>query len=84
MKYFNSLDVWKLVPARAGQQAGRRQNSYDDGGGGGGYNAGGPRGGGGGGGRGNYGGGSDPRADLVVPRDYDGRTDEPSNDDIPF
>ncbi|HLL23456.1 MAG TPA: DUF3127 domain-containing protein [Kofleriaceae bacterium] len=84
VKYFNSLDVWKLVPARAGQQAGRRQNSYDDGGGGGGYNAGGPRGGGGGGGRGNYGGGSDPRADLVVPRDYDGRTDEPSNDDIPF
>ncbi len=87
VKHFNSLDVWKVIPARAGASAnggngGRNntrntQNGYDDRGGG--------------GGRGNFAGGSygggaaDPRADLVVPRDYDGvRTDEPSNDDIPF
>ena len=82
VKYFNSLDVWKVFPARAGASAnGGRNQRYDrdDRGGG-----------GGGGGRGNFAGGSygggsaDPRADLVVPRDYDGRTDEPSNDDIPF
>ena len=90
VKYFNSLDVWKVFPARA--NAGRGRNSYDDrgggydnrGSGGGNYdNRGGN--GGGGGARGSYGGGgSDPRADLVVPRDYDGRGDEPANDDIPF
>src|SRR5688572_10125909 len=76
VKYFNSLDVWKVFPARANQSNGRGRNqSY----------------GGGGGGRDSYGGGSyggggapDPRADLVVPRDYDGRADEPANDDIPF
>lgn len=87
VKYFNSLDVWKVFPARANQ--GRGRNDYDDrggydnrGGGGGNYNN---RGGNGGGARGSYGGGgNDPRADLVVPRDYDGRTDEPANDDIPF
>lgn len=109
VKYFNSLDVWKVVPARAGASNGRGRNNYDDRGGyndrggngggggsyndrGGGYDSRGGNGGGGngGGGRGNFaggsygGGGNDPRADLVVPRDYDGRTDEPSNDDIPF
>jgi uncharacterized membrane protein YgcG len=83
VKYFNSLDVWKVFPARAGASNGRNnQRGYDR-----------DDRGGGGGGRGNYaggsyggggGGGADPRADLVVPRDYDGRTDEPSNDDIPF
>lgn len=84
VKYFNSLDVWKVFPARANAGRGRNQSyggrdgdprdfargSYADNG----------RGGGGGGG---YGGG-DPRGDVVVPRDYDGRTDEPANDDIPF
>jgi hypothetical protein len=81
IKYFNSLDVWKVVPARANQGQGRSntrntQNGY--------------AGNGGGGGRDNFAGGSygggaaDPRADLVVPRDYDGRSDEPANDDIPF
>lgn len=85
VKYFNSLDVWKVFPARANASNGRNnQRGYDrdDRGGGGngrGNFAGGSYGGGGGGG-----GGADPRADLVVPRDYDGRTDEPSNDDIPF
>lgn len=85
VKYFNSLDVWKVFPARAGASAngGRNSRGYDrdDRGGGGGYSN-----NGGGNGRGSYGGGGqDPRADLVVPRDYDGvRTDEPSNDDIPF
>jgi uncharacterized membrane protein YgcG len=78
VKYFNSLDVWKVVPARAGQSAGRNtrntQNGYGNGGGGRESFAGGSYGGG----------GSDPRADLVVPRDYDGRGDEPANDDIPF
>lgn len=69
VKYFNSLDVWKIVPARAGQHAGGRgtrstQNGY------GGYADRAPA--------------ADPRADLVVPRDYDGRTDEPATDDIPF
>lgn len=74
VKYFNSLDVWKIMPARANQSArgGRSiqsgQNGYAD------------RGFAGG----SYGGGADPRADLVVPRDLDGRTDEPANDDIPF
>ena len=86
VKYFNSLDVWKVFPARAGANAngGRNGRGYDrdDRGGNGNGNgrgnfAGGSYGGGGGG-------GADPRADLVVPRDYDGRTDEPSNDDIPF
>jgi hypothetical protein len=75
LKYFNSLDVWKIGPARANQSArgGRNQNGYND------------RGGGGGFANGSYGGGgNDPRADLVVPRDFDGRTDEPANDDIPF
>ena len=76
VKYFNSLDVWKVMPARAGQQTRRNQeyNGRDSYGGGGGNVA-----------RGSYGGGNgDPRADVVVPRDYDGRTDEPANDDIPF
>jgi len=98
VKYFNSLDVWKVFPARAGASNGRgnSRNSYDDrGGGGGGYDRGNDRGydnrgGGNNNGRGNFAGGShgggaaDPRADLVVPRDFDGRSDEPSNDDIPF
>jgi Domain of unknown function (DUF3127) len=102
VKYFNSLDVWKVFPARANQGRNSR-DSYDDrggyndrgggnnrGGGGNGYNDRGNGGGNGGGGRGNFAGGSygggnaDPRADLVVPRDFDGRSDEPSNDDIPF
>ena len=93
VKYFNSLDVWKVVPARAGANAsygggggGRRNQSY--GGNGGGYagNDGGGYAGrnGGGGGYAGDGGTSDPRADLVVPRDYDGRADEPAVDDIPF
>jgi uncharacterized membrane protein YgcG len=87
VKYFNSLDVWKVIPARAGASANggnRNSRGYDDRGGYANNN-------GGGNGRGNFaggsygGGGADPRADLVVPRDYDGvRTDEPSNDDIPF
>lgn len=103
VKYFNSLDVWKIVPARAGASQGGRNSRYNDDRG---YdNGGGGRNGGGGGydnrgnggGRGNFAGGSyggggggggngspDPRADLVVPRDYDGRGDEPANDDIPF
>lgn len=81
VKYFNSLDVWKVFPARAnaGNGRGRNQSAGDSGResyGGGSY------GGGGGGGRG-YGNG-DPRGDVVVPRDFDGRTDEPANDDIPF
>ena len=85
VKYFNSLDVWKVVPARAGANAnygggggGRRNQSYGGNAGGGGGSGGGYAGNGGGGG------GSDPRADLVVPRDYDGRADEPAVDDIPF
>src|SRR5688572_18626179 len=71
VKYFNSLDVWKVFPARANARGGRNQ-SY----GGGRDNFAG----------GSYGGsGPDPRGDLVVPRDYDGvRTDEPASDDIPF
>lgn len=69
IKYFNSLDVWKVFPARANQGRSNTRNT-------GGYDNGGGR---------SYGGGSsDPRADLVVPRDYDGRADAPSNDDIPF
>lgn len=66
VKYFNSLDVWKVVPARAGARPGRgSQNGYRDS-----YNG---------------GGSPDPRGDIVVPRDYEpSRTDEPSNDDIPF
>jgi hypothetical protein len=70
VKYFNSLDVWKIVPARANQSRNNgRNNGYEDRGFA----------------NGSYGGGgADPRADLVVPRDYDGRTNEPSNDDIPF
>jgi len=68
VKYFNSLDVWKVVPARAGQSAGRNTRNTQ-----GGYNNGGRESFAGG----SYGGGgSDPRADLVVPRDYDGRGDE--------
>ena len=88
IKYFNSLDVWKVFPARANASNGRNsRNSYDDRGGNGGYDN---RSNGGGAGRGNFAGGSygggapDPRADLVVPRDYDGRAEEPANDDIPF
>jgi hypothetical protein len=75
VKYFNSLDVWKVVPARAGASNGgprggrNTQNGY-----GGGYA------------NGSYGGGTgDPRADIVVPRDYEARSgEEPANDDIPF
>ena len=55
LKYFNSLDVWKVIPRSEG--TGRR-SSRDDG---------------------------DPRADLVVPRDFDQRPSaDLSNDDIPF
>ena len=82
VKYFNSLDVWKIVPAR--------QGAYNNGGGG--YNnrdnrdfARGSRNGNGGGYGNNAGYGADPRGDLVVPRDMEpGRVDEPANDDIPF
>ncbi len=69
VKYFNSLDVWKVVPARAGANAGGRSNGRGNG-----Y-------------RDSYGGAqtADPRADIVVPRDYEPRMgEEPSNDDIPF
>ena len=73
VKYFNSLDVWKIAPARANQSARNGRNAQN------GYNGGRDFAGG------SYGGGNgDPRADVVVPRDFDGRTDEPANDDIPF
>src|SRR5262245_42219186 len=84
VKYFNSLDVWKVVPARAGASAngGSRngRNNRDSYGGGASYGGGGSFAGG------SYGGGTgDPRADIVVPRDYEPRTgEEPANDDIPF
>jgi hypothetical protein len=95
VKYFNSLDVWKVVPARA-NAGNNRGNDRDfargtrNGNGGGNYNNGNSYGGGGnynngnsyGGGGGGY--GADPRADLVVPRDFDGGREEPANDDIPF
>ena len=78
VKYFNSLDVWKIVPARQGASAnggprGNTRNTQNGYGGGGGFAG------------GSYGGNTgDPRADIVVPRDYDARGDEPANDDIPF
>ena len=51
MKYFNSLDVWKIEAARGGRGGGRGGGGYGGGGGGGGgYD----RGGGGGGGGGGY------------------------------
>src|SRR5262245_32330912 len=84
-KYFNSLDVGKVTPARAGANHGAgngnrdfaRGSRGDNGYGGGGYN-------GNGNNRGSYGANTgDPRADIVVPRDYEpGRVDEPANDDI--
>lgn len=91
VKYFNSLDVWKIEPARGG----------GGGGGGGGYGGGRggeSRGGGGGGGRGGYGGGGggyggggggrDSRDDIPPPGDDDFRPGGPrgggGDDDLPF
>jgi single-stranded DNA-binding protein len=74
VKYFNSLDVWKVEAARGGSRGGG--------------SGGGRGGGGGGGGRGGGGGGGDPRDrsnvpppdDDYRPSDDRGRRDE----DIPF
>lgn len=71
VKYFNSLDVWKIEPASAGRAA-----RYD-----------GPRGGGGGGGGRGGGGGGDFRDDVPPPGDDDFRRDGGrggGDDDLPF
>lgn len=76
VKYFNSLDVWKVTPAgaRASGGRGRGGNDYN-------YDDRGPsRGGGGGGGPR----GGDPRDELTIPRDNDYRPAGDANDDIPF
>jgi single-stranded DNA-binding protein len=76
VKYFNSLDVWKVVPASEAVGAGR--------------GAAGGRGGRGGRGassdRGPAAPSGDPRDALGIPRDYDPRPGEaePANDDLPF
>lgn len=85
VKYFNSLDVWKVEPASARRSAGRSDDGggYDDAprgnrGGGGGYSRGGGGGGyddaprGGGGGRG-YNAGRAPAYDDAPPRDDEPR-----------
>jgi hypothetical protein len=54
VKYFNSLDVWKVTPAVHGRQPARRDVRED------------------------------PRREVVVPRDYEPRPGDLSNDDIPF
>jgi single-stranded DNA-binding protein len=92
VKYFNSLDVWKIEPAQA--QTGNRRDNRGDARGRGGYNAGGGGyGGGGGGGGGNYGGPDDapPRARPPAYDDVPPRNDEPRprdefgrDDDLPF
>jgi single-stranded DNA-binding protein len=86
VKYFNSLDVWKVEPAQAGRRDARDARDGRDGG---------SRGGGGGGSRGGGGGGYDgdmpprgmpprddvpPRDDEPRPRDEFGR----DGDDLPF
>jgi single-stranded DNA-binding protein len=75
VKYFNSLDVWKVEPARAGADRGRgggRDNYAGNGNG---------NGGGGGGGRGGY---NDSPAVAYDPRPSDSGTRSPDTDDIPF
>ncbi len=99
VKFFNSLDVWKLEPARAGERAGNGRGDYNDdrggggGGGGGGYQSRGNDrnygGGGGGGARGGGGGGrSAPPRDDAPPPAYEPRPSDSGGssdlDDLPF
>lgn len=89
VKYFNSLDVWKVEPASAGRQArggGGGRGGYDDGGGGGrgydnrgggGYGGGGGSRGGGGGGRGYDDRGGGGFAAMPPRDDAPAREDEP-------
>ena len=90
VKYFNSLDVWRIEPARAGGSSGGGGGGggRSGGGGGGGCRGGGgggygddPRGGGGGGGgpRGN-----DPRDDAPPRGDDDRPVPAGRDDDLPF
>ncbi len=78
VKYFNSLDVWKVEPARNGSRA--RRPSYNDG-----FDARGTGGGGSSNGNGN--GGRPMDARDVPPREFDARPSDLGNrpdDDIPF
>jgi hypothetical protein len=96
VKYFNSLDVWKVEPASAARSANRGNGRGNDYGGRGGNDYGG-RGGndyGGGGGRGRGGGGGGgygdmpPRDDVPPPRDDEARPRDEfgmrADDDLPF
>ena len=87
VKYFNSLDVWRIEPARGGGSSGGGGGGGRGGGGGGGRGGGGgygddPRGGGGGGGRGPR--GNDPRDDAPPRGDDDRPVPAGRDDDLPF
>lgn len=96
VKYFNSLDVWRIEPAQAGRRdsrggGGDSQGRGDYQGGGGGYGGrggggdyggrGGGGGGYGGGGGGGYGGGGNSRSRPPVYDDVPPRNDEPRPSD---
>jgi single-stranded DNA-binding protein len=90
VKYFNSLDVWKVEPAsaRRGDARGRDDREYGGGGGGGGGGYGGGGYGGGGGARGRRGGDDMPPRDDAPPRDDEPRPRDEfgrsNDDDLPF
>ncbi len=77
VKYFNSLDVWKVEAARAGAQD-RGRGGRDN------YNGGGNGGGGGGGGRPPARNDDDAPPLAYDPRPSDGGNRSPDTDDIPF